>query len=399
MLKDKENISEWKQIENSLKEWLLAIENYKKEYGDEFTDEIESVYDKEWNIISKIKKWLKTNKLEDFENNDLSESELELFNQLLGKAKHIDLDLTNSQPYSMLFFLPVTLWNDDPESKTRNVLLTTHNILPKQRFTLERLIKTYLEEYLYSSLPSENTYSCVTFPILAQSNIKNLYAGSEYENQDIDPFTLIHSENIKRLSDVSKEHWLTGGLLPVLIRSEKYSTIADTDFTHDDVFINNLNTVYNNNRLISGFPTYLEDAVIALENMNWDLWKFEYIDKDIPDEILKKEVLFITQKFGDFPVSLKTCVKDYYKENKVVEFSYEKEVISFDDIQLSMMIQNMDERLLISIQNKNMTEHQLKIKKYKIMKNFLKVTEGLEELNNDPYWLTDEKAPDGTLLN
>ena len=398
MFKEKKDISEWKQIENSLKEWLLAVDNYKKEYGDEFTDEIESVYEKEWEIILKIKKWTNKNQFEELEDHGLSDLEFELFNQLSEKSKHVSFDFNHNLPYSMLFFLPISLWNDDPDSKNHNVILTTHNILPKQITILEDVVKKYLTDYLYSSLPESEKYLVTSFPILGGNNIKNLYKGSMFENQKLGPFSLLDNEKNKVLSDLSKEHWLSSGLLPIIIRSNKYSNIADTDFTNDNVFINNLNAVYNTNRIIAGFPTYLEESLFTLENMNWDLWRFEYIDKDISDDILKKEVLFTTQRLEDAPISLKVCVKDYYKKNKIIEHSYEKEVISFDDIQASMVLQNMDERLFISIKNENISEHKLKIQKHKTMKEFVRIKKSLKE-NTGGSFLTIEKAPEGTLLN
>lgn len=396
MMKDKKLVSPWQQIEESLKDWYLALENYKKEYGDEFTDEIENVYNKEWQTISKIKQWVKKQEFEDFENHQLSEEELNLFNQLLEKSNHVYFDKDHKHPYAMLFFLPLSMWNDDPESKKLPAMLTTHSLLPRQRKRLEEIIKVYLNDFLYSSL-SDKDYTLSTFPVLSGKKMKNYYLATAKENEKIDPISLLNNETIKALSDFKGEQWLTSGLLPILIRSDKYSNIADTDFTFNNVFVDNLNTIYNNNRLISGFPCYLDESVLTLENMKWDLWKFEYLDKDTTSEIVKKEILFTCQYFGDSPVSLKTLVKDHYANGKCIEHEYEKDAVSFEDIQFSMVLQNMEEKTEIIIKNKKISENEVKLRQYKIMKDFLSIEKSIGSQNH--YFLTDEKAPEGILLN
>lgn len=208
---------------------------------------------------------------------------------------------------------------------------------------------------------------------------------------------MLNNETINALSDFRGEQWLTSGLLPILIRSDKYSNIADTDFTFNNVFVDNLNTIYNNNRLISGFPCYLEESILTLENMKWDLWKFEYLDKDTTSEIIRKEIFFTCQYFSDSPVSLKTVVKDYYANDKCIEHQYEKDAVSFEDIQFSMVLQNMEEKTEIIIKNKRISENEVKLRQYKIMKDFLSIEKSIG--NQSHYFLTDEKAPEGILLN
>ena len=312
----------WDDVVSKTKEWHKSYIQFSTtdEINDPVSDYNPILLEKEWEAIQAIKEWKQdpefTISLQDF-----SESEKESFEKLDNKSKVIAYVKNDEKPYKKMFFMPITIWNDDPDAYPAFVPLQEGNILSSySRMLFQALMQRASESmnHYFNGVKVGQTYSFQISNLWFKPNIDAfLSKGVDVKNIDLANIPQSFNEKISSFSQQIQKRWLISALIPVTVSTKDFEDISDFDFNHDNLFSERMAELKDIRQDFEE-PMDLENALEALERIDFTLWVNTILYSDPQEGMVKRETEINFHTQGSKIVHMSVSIMDIDENDEVI---------------------------------------------------------------------------------
>jgi len=332
----------WDDVVSKTKEWHKSYVQFST------TDEVNSpvsdynpiLLEKEWEAIKAIKQW-KQDPQSTISLQDFNESERQSFEKLNSKSKVIAYVKNDEKPYKKMFFIPITIWNDDPDAYPAFVPLQSGTILSSySEMLLQALTQRALNSmhHYFNGVKFGHTYSFQMGNLWFKRNIDSLLnEGIDFKDIDLTNITSSFNKEVSAFTPEIQKRWLISALIPITVSTQEFSDILDFDFNHDDMFSEQM-AQFKDIRQDFEEPTDLENALESLERIDFSLWANTILYSDPADNIVKRETEINFHTEGSTVVYMSVCIMDIDDNDEIVtSLSNGRKIFNVYDIQQALL--------------------------------------------------------------
>lgn len=338
-----------KNIKNSWQEVVLKTKDWHKTFVQfQLTDEVNLpstgynpiLCEKEWEAIKAIKQWKKDPKFY-FSLQDFNESEKHSFEMLTKKSKNVYFKEGEDKPYKKVFYVPFSIWNDDPDAAPDCIPLKDKTIISSYARCLydalkQRSIKSM--EAFFNDVKDDAIYNFEPCSLWLKTNIDKVI--SEGVNLNDIELSEIDGDFLNKLTKVTKEfqsEWLQSAIIPIIVSAKDYDIISDFEFNYDGLLeeeMNDLKTM----RTDFEPPMNLEKSLLRLNAIKFSLWsKSVLYDNFVEGGVKRESVIYFHINNGDI-VYMSACVMDIDKNNEeIITLRHGRKISDSFDIQEALL--------------------------------------------------------------
>lgn len=350
-------VSDWNRIIYLLGDFITSMEEYRAIYGNAHTEEVSGIYDKELALILAIKTWVNKNKATSFKLNSLNDKERLILLEMIDKSKRVCYDKNNTNaPYSLIMFLPLAILNEKSPQIDNETLEPDYNSLEKIA-KFRTLLHQFFAERISSNvdvISEENKFELEVHEKLNSDLIE------QYLSEGVDLYSVeILNKYKPQLSDFYEDDLIHSFLIPVVLKTDNYQTIADFSFNNDGLYFDMLEDIGDND-IIVGEPMNLDESLLEIENLKWDMLTSQILEGELISGAVLREAQYTVIKHKDQFVRLDVIIDDVDNDGKSLQsVEISRSLKTKEDYVNSLPISFTSEEFIFNVGFVQITESEL----------------------------------------